>query len=134
MTEHNTLKSNICGSTTLLTNIRWNKTDFNTTGPFTGWCKNKLFPCSFGVNFLDTIKMNCSIHLQAMYSCQYTLWTDKRTTTKKGVLNYKSNLSWELTTVCIATTSGMLWYIRRHMDFLSKVYFKDKHISNCNRN
>jgi hypothetical protein len=97
---------------------------------FICWCMNKPFPCLFGVCFFGKIKMHYSIHLHAMCSCQDPLWPDDRTTTEICIANYKSNLPWELTTACSATTSDMVLIIQRHMDFPSKVYTTDKHISN----
>jgi hypothetical protein len=56
--------------------------------------------------------------------------TDERTTTEPGIINYKSNLPWELTPGCRASTGDTIGlFIQGHMDFSSKLYNAHKHIS-----
>jgi len=57
---------------------------------------------------LTTNKARHSAHLRAMCSSQNPCWTDERSTAEIGIVNYESNLPWELTTVCRATTGDTI--------------------------
>ena len=79
---------------------------------------------------LTTNKAHLCAHLRAMCSSQNPQWTDERTTAEKWNVNYESNLPWELTTGCKATTSYTIGlFIQGHMDFSSKHCNAHKHIS-----
>jgi len=56
--------------------------------------------------------------------------TDERTTTEIGTFNNESNLPWELTAGCRATTGDTIGlFIQGHMDFTSELCNAHKHIS-----
>jgi len=60
-----------------------------------------------------------------MCSSENPLWTDDRTTTEIVIVNYDSNLPWELRTACSATTGDpVVLFIHRYMDSSSKFYTK----------
>jgi len=57
-----------------------------------------------------------------MCSSKDPLWADERTTTEPGIFNNESNLPWELTGGCSATTGDTIGlFSQRHMDFSSEL-------------
>jgi hypothetical protein len=48
------------------------------------------------------------LHLRAICSSKNPLWTDERTITEKGMVNYESHLPWELARGCNDTFGDML--------------------------
>ena len=74
---------------------------------------------------VTTIKAHLCAHLRGMCSSHNPTCTDDRTTTKIGIVNYDSNLPWELRMACSATTGDpVVLFIHRDMDFCSKFYTK----------
>ena len=65
-----------------------------------------------------------------MCSSKDPLITDERTTTEPGIVNKESNLPWELTAGCGATTGDTIGlFIQGHVDFSSELCNAHKHIS-----
>jgi len=65
-----------------------------------------------------------------MCSSKDPLVADERTTTEPGIVNKESNLPWELTAGCSATTGDTIGlFIQGHMDFSSELCNANKHIS-----
>ena len=83
---------------------------------------------------ITTIKAHLCAHLRAMCSSQNPTITDDRTTTEISIVNYDSNLPWELRTACSATTSDpVVLFIHRYIDFSSKFYTKTNRSQHSNR-
>jgi hypothetical protein len=65
-----------------------------------------------------------------MCSSKNPFRTDERTTTEPGIINYNSNLPWELTSGCSVTTGDTIGlFIQGHMDFSSEICKAHEHIS-----
>jgi len=65
-----------------------------------------------------------------MCSSKDPSWADERTTTEPGIVNCESNLPWELTAGCSATTGDTIaLFVQGHMDFSSERCNAQKHIS-----
>ena len=78
---------------------------------------------------LTTINAHLCAHSPAMCSSKDPLVADERTTTEPGIVNKESNLPWELTAGCSATTGDTIGlFIQGHMDFSSELCNANKHI------
>ena len=105
--------------------------------PYIFCCYYKTASCTLGIYFcvslcICKLQINAHLcaHLRAMCSSKNPSTADKRTTTERSTVNYETNLPWELTTDCRASTSDTIGlYIQGHMDFSSELCNAQKHIS-----
>jgi hypothetical protein len=84
-----------------------------------------LFSC-LSVYLVTTIKIYCCLCLRAMCNSKDPSWTDERTTTTTGRVNYDSSQEWEVR-ACSATTSDTVLIIQRYINFYSVLCIKDEH-------